>query len=115
MCAAISARVLACSNLLLLPSQQESFGLAALEAMACGVPVVASRVGGLPEVIEDGHSGFLFPVGNTDEAAEKAVKLLKDQELYRAVRQAGIDVAMEKFAMNKIIDQYEALYKGVSH
>lgn len=107
--------VLACSNLLLLPSQQESFGLAALEAMACGVPVVASRVGGLPEVIEDGHSGFLFPVGNTDEAAEKAVKLLKDQELYHAVRQAGIDVAMEKFAMNKIIDQYEALYKGVSH
>lgn len=107
--------VLACSNLLLLPSQQESFGLAALEAMACGVPVVASRVGGLPEVIEDGQSGFLFPVGDTEEAAEKAIKLLDDTELYQKVRRAAIDVAMEKFSMNKIIDQYEELYKGVSN
>jgi N-acetyl-alpha-D-glucosaminyl L-malate synthase BshA len=107
--------VMACSDLLLLPSQQESFGLAALEAMACGVPVIASRVGGLPEVIDDGKSGFLFQVGNTDEAAEKALKILNDQELFRSVRQAGIEVAMQKFAVNKIIDQYEALYQGVSH
>ncbi|MDQ1352941.1 MAG: N-acetyl-alpha-D-glucosaminyl L-malate synthase BshA [Acidobacteriota bacterium] len=107
--------VMACCQLLLLPSQQESFGLAALEAMACGVPVVASRVGGLPEVIEDGRSGVLFTVGNTDEAAEKAVKLLKDRELYDSVRQAGIETALEKFSMDKIVDQYEALYKGDSH
>ncbi|MCX6584117.1 MAG: N-acetyl-alpha-D-glucosaminyl L-malate synthase BshA [Candidatus Aminicenantes bacterium] len=107
--------VMACCQLLLLPSQQESFGLAALEAMACGVPVAASRVGGLPEVIDDGRSGVLFTVGNTDEAAEKAVKLLKDRELYDAVRLAGIDTALEKFAMNKIVDQYEALYRGDSH
>lgn len=107
--------VMACCQLLLLPSQQESFGLAALEAMACGVPVVASRVGGLPEVIEDGRSGVLFTVGNTDEAAEKAVKLLKDRELYDSVRQAGIETALERFAMDKIVDQYEALYKGVSY
>ncbi len=107
--------VMACCHLLLLPSQQESFGLAALEAMACGVPVVASRVGGLPEVVEEGRSGVLFTVGNTDEAAEKAVNLLKNRELYDTVRQAGIETAMEKFAMYKIVDQYEALYKGVSY
>jgi glycosyltransferase involved in cell wall biosynthesis len=83
--------------------------------MACGVPVAASRVGGLPEVIDDGRSGVLFTVGNTDEAAEKAVKLLKDRELYDAVRLAGIDTALEKFAMDKIVDQYEALYRGDSH
>ena len=104
--------VIACSNLVLLPSQQESFGLAALESMACGVPVLASRVGGLPEVIEDGHSGFLFQVGNTEEAAEKAVKLLNDRELYHSIRQAGINVALEKFAMDKIINQYEKIYEG---
>jgi N-acetyl-alpha-D-glucosaminyl L-malate synthase BshA len=107
--------VMACCQLLLLPSQQESFGLAALEAMACGVPVVASRVGGLPEVIDDGRSGVLFSVGNTDEAAEKAAALLKDRELYESVRKAGIETALGKFSMDKIVDQYEALYKGDSH
>ncbi len=105
-------KVIACSDLMLLPSQHESFGLAALEAMACGVPVVASRVGGLPEVIDDNRSGFLFEVGNTDEASEKAIKLLKDQALYNSVRQQALKDAEEIFAMNKIVEQYEALYKG---
>ncbi|NIM14803.1 MAG: glycosyltransferase, partial [Candidatus Aminicenantes bacterium] len=104
-------RMFASADMLLLPSQQESFGLVALEAMACGVPVVASRVGGLPEVIEDGRSGFLFPVGDTDEAVEKAVRVLKDKELYRYIREEGLKDANEKFNMNKIVDQYEKLYK----
>jgi len=103
--------VFASADLMLLPSQQESFGLVALEAMACGVPVAASRVGGLPEVIEDGRSGFLFPVGDTDEAAEKAIRVLKDKELYRYIREQGLKDATEKFDMNKIVDQYEKLYK----
>jgi glycosyltransferase involved in cell wall biosynthesis len=104
--------MIACADLMLLPSREESFGLAALEAMACGVPVVASRVGGLPEVIEDGRSGYLFTMGDTDEAAEKAVKLLQDRELYLSVRQEALNDALEKFSMSKITDQYEALYKS---
>ncbi|MGE5342088.1 MAG: N-acetyl-alpha-D-glucosaminyl L-malate synthase BshA [Candidatus Omnitrophota bacterium] len=103
--------IIASSDLFLLPSEQESFGLAALEAMACGVPVVASRVGGLPEVIDDGKSGFLFPLGHIEEAAAKAVSVLKDADLYQAIRFEGINVAFDKFNMNKIVDQYEALYK----
>jgi N-acetyl-alpha-D-glucosaminyl L-malate synthase BshA len=104
--------VIACADLLLLPSQEESFGLAALEAMACGVPVVASRVGGLPEVIDDGRSGFLFSVGNTDEAAEKAVKLLENLEAYYSVQKEALKDAEQKFGMTKIVDQFEALYEN---
>jgi N-acetyl-alpha-D-glucosaminyl L-malate synthase BshA len=103
--------LIASSDLFLLPSQQESFGLVALEAMACGVPVIASSVGGLPEVIEDGRSGFLFQVGNVEEAAEKAVKILKDKELYHSIREQALKDAEQKFSMNKIVDQYEALYR----
>jgi L-malate glycosyltransferase len=104
-------RVLASADLLLLPSSQESFGLAALEAMACGVPVIASRVGGLPEVIDDGRSGYLFELGNTEEAAAKGVKLLRDKQLYDSFCVEALRDAEEKFSMPKIVDQYEALYK----
>lgn len=101
----------ASSHLLLLPSQEESFGLAALEAMACKVPVIASRVGGLPEVIEDGRSGILFEVGNIAEAVEKAVNVLRDCSLYDFIANEAFKDAREKFAMNKIVDQYEQLYR----
>src|SRR2546422_6059429 len=74
-------RWLSIADLFLLPSSQESFGLAALEAMACGVPVVASRVGGLPEVIENGVTGFLCPVGAFDMMAARGADLLTDAEL----------------------------------
>jgi N-acetyl-alpha-D-glucosaminyl L-malate synthase BshA len=104
-------RAIASADMLLLPSQQESFGLVALEAMACGVPVIASRVGGLPEVIDDGRSGFLFPVGDIDGAVEKSVRLLKNKTLYDSVCKEALKDATEKFDMNKIIDQYEELYK----
>lgn len=103
---------IACSHLVLLPSEHESFGLAALEAMACGVPVIASKVGGLPEVIDDGRSGFLFPLKDIDTAAEKGIRLLTDKELYRSVRGEALKDASEKFGMNKIVDQYEELYRS---
>jgi N-acetyl-alpha-D-glucosaminyl L-malate synthase BshA len=102
---------IASSHLVLLPSQQESFGLAALEAMACRVPVVASRVGGLPEVIEDSRSGMLFSVGDVEEAAEKAVKLLSDKSLYESIIEAAFRDATGKFSMKKITEQYERLYR----
>jgi N-acetyl-alpha-D-glucosaminyl L-malate synthase BshA len=105
-------RLIACSDLMLLPSREESFGLAALESMACGVPVVASEVGGLPEVIEDGRSGVLFPMGDTETAAEKAVLLLGDREYYESVKKEALKTALEKFDMNRIVNQYEALYQS---
>lgn len=104
--------ITASSHLMILPSRQESFGLVALEAMACGVPVLASRVGGLPEVIDDGQTGFLFTFGRIDEAVEKGLKALKDKPFYEKMRGAAIKSVVEKFPMEKIIDQYEAIYKG---
>jgi len=101
---------IASSHLMLLPSQNESFGLAALEAMACKVPVAASRVGGLPEVIEDGRSGILFKVGDTDEAAEKVVRMLKDKSKYDSIVEEAFKDARDKFSMKKITSQYEELY-----
>ncbi|MCP5053824.1 MAG: N-acetyl-alpha-D-glucosaminyl L-malate synthase BshA [bacterium] len=102
--------LIASSDLFILPSQTESFGLVALESMACGVPVLASRVGGLQEVVDDGRSGFLFNVGDVDDAAEKAVRLLKDRDLYHSVREAALQDCREKFSMNNIVDQYEKIY-----
>jgi N-acetyl-alpha-D-glucosaminyl L-malate synthase BshA len=97
-------------HLMLLPSKKEAFGLAALEAMACGVPVTASRVGGLPELIEDNKTGILFSPGNLEEAITKSAALLNDPEKHKKIRQAAMESVKVKFAMNTIIDQYEALY-----
>src|SRR5204862_319969 len=81
--------LLSVSDVFLLPSAQESFGLAALEAMACDVPVVASRVGGLPEVIAHGTSGFLHEPGDLDGMAESAIRLLTDAPLHRRIAVAA--------------------------
>lgn len=103
--------LIAASRLMVLPSIQESFGLVALESMACGVPVVASRVGGLPEVIRDGVNGCLFESGNLREAVQKSLRLLNDPTLYRKVSREGIRTANETFSREKIIRQYESIYR----
>jgi len=103
--------LIATSRLMLLPSLQESFGLVALEAMACGVPVIASRVGGLPEVINDGVDSCLFELGNLDEAIEKSVRLLEDTTGYQQMSKNAVHTATSKFSRVEIINQYEKLYQ----
>jgi L-malate glycosyltransferase len=106
-------QLLSASDVFLLPSAQESFGLAALEAMACEVPVVASRVGGLPEVIDHGVTGFLHPIDDLAGMAESAVRLLADPELHRRAAQAARQVAHERYCDSKIIPAYEAYYSEI--
>jgi N-acetyl-alpha-D-glucosaminyl L-malate synthase BshA len=105
--------LLSASDVFLLPSAQESFGLAALEAMASEVPVVASRVGGLPEVIEDGVSGFLHAPDDLDGMARSALSLLTDDALQRRVAKAACQTAREKFCDSAIVPLYEAYYEEV--
>ncbi len=106
--------LLSVSDVFLLPSSQESFGLAALEAMACEVPVVASRVGGVPEVIEHGVSGFLHPPDALDEMAESAVALLTDPALHRRVAEAAGRRVRERFHADRVVPMYEACYAGLT-
>lgn len=103
-------RVMSCADLFLLPSDEESFGLAALEALSCEVPVVASRVGGLPELVEEGESGFLLPPGDVDAMAEKAIGILSDPVRYGMMSKAARRRA-EAFDTRIIVPQYEALYE----
>ncbi len=104
------APLLAQSDLLLMTSLYESFCLAALEAMACGVPVLATKVGGLPEVVVDGETGFLFPVGDLDSAVRLAVSLLSDPIRHQTVRDAAARRA-RRFGCKEIVPVYEALYQ----
>ncbi|HKV37747.1 MAG TPA: N-acetyl-alpha-D-glucosaminyl L-malate synthase BshA [Blastocatellia bacterium] len=104
---------LSIADVLLLPSQSESFGLVALEAMACEVPVIATRVGGIPEVVEDGGTGYLFEVGDVAGMAQAAFNILKDPAGRQRLGTQGRQVAIERFSSDKIIPQYEALYKDV--
>jgi N-acetyl-alpha-D-glucosaminyl L-malate synthase BshA len=105
--------VLACSDVFLLPSATESFGLAALEAMAHRVPVIASRVGGLPEVVRHGQDGFLEPMGDVQAMAEHAIALLADPALRKKLGQSARDRALTTFEEAPIVDQYEAVYERV--
>jgi N-acetyl-alpha-D-glucosaminyl L-malate synthase BshA len=104
---------LAISDLLLMPSELESFGLAALEAMASEVIPVATRVGGVPEVIEDGKSGFLADVGDIDTMARYAIDILKDETRLRAMGKQCREAARAKFCTTIIIPKYEEFYRRV--
>ena len=105
--------LLSAADVFLLPSAQESFGLAALEAMACEVPVVASRVGGLPEVIEHGVTGFLHPLPDLDAMAASAVALLTDEALHRQVSAAARASVCDRFCSERIVPMYEDYYAAV--
>jgi N-acetyl-alpha-D-glucosaminyl L-malate synthase BshA len=107
--------LLSASDLFLLPSAQESFGLAALEAMACEVPVVASRIGGLPEVIADGVSGILHPPEEHAAMAESAVALLSDPERHRQIGRAARQRVLDRFCADRVVPMYEACYQSVLH
>ncbi len=102
--------ILSNSDLFLLPSETESFGLAALEAMAWGVPVISSNTGGLPEVNFDGISGYLSPVGNIDEMANNALKILKDENILNNFKQNALKTA-QQFDINNVLPLYEKMYQ----
>jgi glycosyltransferase involved in cell wall biosynthesis len=104
---------LSAADVLLLPSEQESFGLAALEAMACEVPVVASRVGGVPEVVTDGETGFLSDVGDTDKMADDAARLLSDEELRRQMGARARESALGRYNTDKVIPLYIEFYEKI--
>jgi len=103
--------VLPIGKVLLLPSDSESFGLAALEAMACGVPVVGAAAGGLPEVVEEGVTGFLLPVGDVDGMADAALELLGDEEKWKRFSKEARRRAVEEFPTEGIVSRYRKLYE----
>jgi N-acetyl-alpha-D-glucosaminyl L-malate synthase BshA len=107
------ADYLSVADVFLLPSLTESFGLAALEAMACEVPVIATRVGGLPEVVRDGETGYLVPLGDTGAMAAYAHRILSDDQFKQAMGRRARAWAVSQFATEKIIPQYEAMYERV--
>ncbi len=104
------AELLSISDLMMHLSEKEAFGLVLLEALACGVPSVATTCGGIPEVIKDGVNGFLVSLGDIEGAAQKALTLLGDQALHEAFVTNGIQLAREKFNSETIVEQYEKLY-----
>lgn len=101
----------AISDLMLLLSEKESFGLVALEAMACGVPCIGTRVGGIPEVITDGMNGYLCGLGDVEAVAGKAIRLLEDPGLYAAFSKACEKTVKDKFYSRNILKQYEQIYE----
>ena len=104
---------LAIADLMLLPSQLQSFGLAALEAMACEVPTVATRVGGVPEVIDDGTTGILAEVSDVEAMARRAIEVLSDESKLRLMGKRARIAAQTRFCSTKIIPEYESFYRCV--
>ncbi len=106
-------RLIPQARVLLLPSEHEAFGLAALEAMACGVPPVATRVGGVDELVTHGVDGYLEPVGDIPAQASRVLELLEDESLHRRTAAAARRTARERFSSATIISQYEEYYREV--
>ena len=99
------------SDLMLLLSEKESFGLVLLEAMACGVPSVGTRIGGIPEVIENGKTGFLSDVGDVEDIARNSIKILSDTTIHKTFAENAILRVKENFSSQSIVQQYEDMYK----
>ncbi len=107
------ADYLGVADVFLLPSELESFGLAALEAQACEVPVIATRIGGIPEVVNDGETGFLSDVGDVEKMSVDTLKLLNDEDMRRAFGERGRELAISRYSTEKIIPQYIAFYEKI--
>ena len=107
------SELLPLADLMLMPSEMESFGLAALEAMACQTPAIATRVGGVPELIEDGVNGLLFPVGDVEAMAAASVALLRNPERHMAMRKAARKTAQDRFCSTRIVPKYIAFYESL--
>ncbi len=105
------APLLAGADLFLLPSSTESFGLSALEALACGVPVIGTQTGGLPEVVRDGETGALCPVGDVDAMSRAALAILRDRDRWTAMSTLAARDARERFSLEAIVAEYEAFYE----
>jgi L-malate glycosyltransferase len=108
----VPSEILAGADVFLLPSETESFGLSALEALACEVPVVATRVGGLGEVVDDGRSGHLLPVGDVSAMADATLALLRDPDRRRAFGAYGRARALQRFSRERVVDLYEGFYEA---
>ncbi|NGP56895.1 N-acetyl-alpha-D-glucosaminyl L-malate synthase BshA [Paenibacillus thiaminolyticus] len=107
------AQVISMADCLLLPSEKESFGLVALEAMACGVPTIGSEAGGIPELVKHGETGFLAPIGDTEAMADYAIQLLSQPQLARRMREACLHRAHHDFCNDLITWEYEQIYYRV--
>jgi len=105
--------ILSIADLFLMPSQSESFGLSALEAMACGVPVVSSNAGGLPELNLHGDTGYIAEIGDVDKMAEYAISLLGDKNRYRIFSENAHERAVNLFSSEKVVPQYEQYYEEI--
>jgi len=101
------------ADLMLMPSELESFGLAALEAMACRVPAIATRVGGVPELIDDGVNGLLYEVGAVEAMAEGAIQLLKSRDRLEVMRDAARKTARSRFCATLVVPHYVKYYEQV--
>ena len=104
-----------CADLFLLPSEQESFGLAALEAMACGVPVIGSETGGLSEVVTDGETGYLSPIGDIHSMSARAIQLLGNPKQHDLFKAQARKRAFHNFNADRIIPQYESFYEEITN
>lgn len=105
--------VLPCADLFLIPSEEESFGLSALEALACGVPVIGTSGNGLVEVVDDYRNGFLLPVGDTTAMARASISLLKDTQRLNEFKKAAAEQASKRFEEGKIVSEYEQYYEEI--